>query len=80
MLEIVALIDNPKPGLGNFSLSFHRLQEFVHVLWQIPAYYSRESRKVFPSYIIEMSDLNPDHRGWKGVFPGSNPFFRHVSF
>lgn len=80
MLEIVALIDNPKPGLGNYSLSFRRLQEFVHFLWQVPAYYSRESRKVFPSYLIEMSDLNPDHHGLKGIFPGSNPFFRHVSF
>lgn len=80
MLEIVTLLDNPSPGVGNFSLSFHQLQEFVNFLWQVPAYHSKNSRKVFPSYLTEMSDINPDYHGWKRIFLGSNPFFRHVSF
>ncbi len=38
MLEIVSLLDQPSPADGHFRLSFHKLQEFVHVLWQIPAW------------------------------------------
>ena len=80
MLEIVSLLDQPSPANGHFRLSFHKLQEFVHVMWQIPAYHREDSQKVFPVYATEMSDINPDCHGWKAFFPGSNPFFRHVSY
>lgn len=80
MLEIVSLLDQPSPANAHFQLSFHKLQEFVHVLWQIPAYHAEDSQKVFPIYSTELSDMNPDRTGGKSFFPSSNPFFRHVSF
>lgn len=80
MLTIDSLIENPRPVQANFRLSFRCLQEFVHVMWQIPAYHAEASQKVFPIYSTELSDINPDRSGGKSFFPGSNPFFRHVSF
>jgi hypothetical protein len=80
MIEIVELLKSPYPKQTHFHLPLSKLRTFVDVTWKIPAYQTAESKKVMPLYTQELNDFNPDGRFPKNVFPGSNPFFRHVKF
>jgi len=80
LVTIIPLLKNPNAKNHTFRLSFRSLQKFINLTWQIPAYKNHESKKNMPLYIQELSDLNPDSRFPKNLFPGSNPFFRHVRF
>jgi hypothetical protein len=80
MIEIVELLKSPYPKQTQFHLSLKNLRTFVDVSWKIPAYKTAESKKVMPLYMQELIDFNPDGRFPKNIFPGSNPFFRHVKY
>ncbi len=63
------------PGVKS-SISLNKLKKFVNVPFYIPWYKSKESNKVFPLFMQEISDLNP-----KWNIPGlisRNPFFDHA--
>jgi hypothetical protein len=78
-IKLSALLKNPA-SKGGYRIHPRDLHHFVQVPWKIPAYYDSCSKKVFPLYLQELSDLNPDPSGIKKFFPGSHPFFRHLSF
>jgi len=64
------------PGKFN-SVSLNKLKEFVIVPYYIDWYKSSQSRKVFPIFIQELSDLNPASLQLFGVLT-RNPFFEHT--
>lgn len=78
-IELRALVKNPA-STGGYRIHPRDLHHFVQVPWKIPAYFDSCSKKVFPLYLQEWSDLNPDPSGFKKFFPGSHPFFRHLSY
>jgi len=64
------------PGrLSNVGLN--ALKEFVTAANHIPWYESRESNKVFPIYLQDVSDLNPVN-SVVSMMIGYNPFFDHT--
>ncbi len=64
-----------RPGSFN-SLNLNRLKEFVTVPYYIDWYKSKESNKIFPIFLQELSDLNPTSFHIPGVIT-RNPFFDH---
>ena len=64
------------PGHIN-TLSLNRIKEFTTVPYYIEWYRSRESRKVFPLFLQELSDLNPTSRTVPGLI-NRNPYFDHA--
>jgi hypothetical protein len=59
------------------SVTLNGLKKFVNVLYHIDWYKSSESKKVFPLFIQELSDLNPARPGLFGLI-SRNPFFDHT--
>jgi len=59
------------------NVSLNDLKEFVGVANHIPWYESRESNKVFPIYLQEISDLSPIKSFVSRVIR-HNPFFDHT--
>lgn len=59
------------------NVSLNALKEFVGVANHIPWYESKESNKVFPIYLQEVSDLNPVN-SFISKLIGHNPFFDHT--
>lgn len=80
LIEIEELLESPFPRQNHFHLPLNKLRTFVDITWKIPAYQTADSKKVMPLYTQELNDFNPDGRFPKNIFPGSNPFFRHVKF
>ena len=79
-LNLIPLIKNPDSRNSCFNITWKNLNEFISCIWRIPYYIEPESKKVMPIYLQELSDLNPDNSFPKNIFPGSNPFFRHLKF
>ena len=64
------------PGKFN-SVSLNKLKEFIVVPYYIDWYKSSQSRKVFPLFLQELSDLNPTSFQLPGILT-RNPFFEHA--
>ena len=64
------------PGKSN-SVTLNKLKKFVSFPYHIKWYRSRESRKIFPMFIQEISDLNPTNFYIPGILT-RNPFFDHA--
>ncbi|MBM3705218.1 MAG: hypothetical protein FJW66_01700 [Actinobacteria bacterium] len=63
------------PGKFN-SMTLDKLKEFVIVPYHIAWYKSSQSKKVFPLFVQEISDLNPTNFVVPGILT-RNPFFDH---
>ncbi|MEI7615270.1 MAG: GNAT family N-acetyltransferase [Actinomycetota bacterium] len=64
------------PGTKN-TISLNGIKEFVIVPYYIDWYTSRESNKIFPIFLQEISDLNPTNKQISGILT-KNPFFEHT--
>ncbi|MHB1346893.1 MAG: hypothetical protein ACYCXK_05305 [Candidatus Humimicrobiaceae bacterium] len=64
------------PGEKN-TISLDSIKEFVTVPYYIDWYRSRESNKVFPIFLQEVSDLNATNIHIPGILT-KNPFFKHT--
>ena len=64
------------PGVKN-TISLNSIKEFVTVSYYIDWYMSKESNKVFPIFLQEISDLNPTNMQIPGILT-KNPFFEHA--
>jgi len=64
------------PGKFN-SVSLNKLKEFIVVPYYIDWYKSSQSRKIFPLFLQELSDLNPASFQIPGILT-RNPFFEHA--
>ena len=64
------------PGKFN-SVSLNKLKEFIVFPYYIEWYKSSQSRKVFPLFLQELSDLNPTSFQLPGILT-RNPFFEHA--
>ncbi len=65
-----------RPGTFN-SLNLNKLKEFVTVPYYIDWYKSSKSNKIFPLFLMEISDLNPTSFQIPGIVT-RNPFFDHT--
>ena len=65
-----------RPGSFN-SLNPNKLKEFATVPYFIDWYTSKESNKIFPLFLQEISDLNPTSYRIPGILT-RNPFFDHA--
>src|SRR4030042_1913469 len=65
------------PGKFN-SVSLNKLKEFITVPYHIDWYKSAKSRKVFPLFLQELSDLNPASFFRTPGILTRNPFFEHA--
>jgi hypothetical protein len=74
------LLEINQEKVSRFTLRISALKKFVSVPWHISWYRGKESQKVFPLLMQEMTDLNPDFKNFKRFFPGFNPFFKHLEF
>lgn len=64
------------PGHTN-TLSLNDIKEFLTVPYYIEWYRSPDSRKVFPLFLQELSDLNPTSKIVPGLI-SRNPYFDHA--
>ncbi len=64
------------PSVSN-SVSMNKLKEFTTIPYFIDWYSSESSKKVFPIFFQEISDLNPTSFQIPGVLT-RNPFFDHT--
>jgi len=64
------------PYVSN-SVSLNKLKEFITIPYFIDWYSSKSSKKVFPIFFQEISDLNPTSFQIPGVLT-RNPFFDHT--
>ncbi len=64
------------PGASS-SVTLNNLKEFVCIPYFIKWYFSSESEKIFPIFLQEISDLNPNKTGLSFLVP-RNPFFNHT--
>ncbi|MDD3521117.1 MAG: hypothetical protein PHU65_07800 [Actinomycetota bacterium] len=64
------------PDTSN-SVTLNSLKKFVSIPYFIKWYFSSESKKVFPIFLQEISDLNPNKTGLSFLVP-RNPFFNHT--
>ncbi|MCL5069515.1 MAG: hypothetical protein M1308_01240 [Actinobacteria bacterium] len=64
------------PGKFN-SVTLNKLKEFIVVPYFIDWYKSSQSRKIFPLFLQELSDLNPTSFRFPGILT-HNPFFDHA--
>jgi hypothetical protein len=64
------------PGASS-SVTLNGLKEFVSVPYHIKWYFGSESNKIFPLFLQEISDLNPNKTGLSFLVP-RNPFFNHA--
>ena len=63
------------PG-GKTTVALNGIKEFVTVPYYINWYRSKESKKIFPIFLQEISDLNPTNKQIPGILT-KNPFFNH---
>ncbi|MHB1375805.1 MAG: GNAT family N-acetyltransferase [Candidatus Humimicrobiaceae bacterium] len=63
------------PG-GKTTIALNGIKEFVTVPYYINWYRSNESKKIFPIFLQEISDLNPTNKQIPGILT-KNPFFDH---
>ncbi len=63
------------PGIFN-SVSLNKLKEFIVIPYFINWYKSKQSNKIFPLFLQELSDLNPTKFQIPGILT-RNPFFDH---
>src|SRR4030065_2909643 len=64
------------PGKFN-SLNLNKIKEFITVPYYVEWYRSSESKKVFPLFLQELSDLNPTNFKIPGMIT-RNTFFNHA--
>jgi hypothetical protein len=64
------------PGHIN-TLSLNRIKEFAAIPYHIEWYRGPDSRKVFPLFLQELSDLNPTSQRIPGLIT-RNPYFDHA--
>jgi len=64
------------PGYTN-TLSLSSIKEFLTVPYYIKWYRSPDSRKIFPLFLQELSDLNPTSKIVPGLI-SRNPYFDHA--
>src|SRR4030042_5298919 len=64
------------PGKFN-SLNLNKIKEFITVPYYVEWYRSSESKKVFPLFLQELSDLNPTNFKIPGMI-ARNTFFDHT--
>lgn len=86
-LSRVEIADNKKTAtikaLGEYvpghinTLSLSRIKEFTTIPYYIEWYKSPDSRKVFPLFLQELSDLNPTNQKIPGLIT-RNPYFDHT--
>ncbi len=59
------------------SVTLNSLKEFVSIPYFIKWYFSAESKKVFPIFLQEIADLNPNKTSLSFLI-SKNPFFYHT--
>lgn len=64
------------PGTKS-RIALNNIKEFVIVPYFIDWYKSKESNKIFPIFMQEISDLNPTNKQIPGILT-KNPFFEHT--
>jgi len=64
------------PGHTN-TLSLNKIKEFVTIPYHIEWYKTPGSRKIFPLFLQELSDLNPTLKTLPGLIT-RNPYFDHT--
>ena len=63
------------PGHIN-TLSLNKIKEFITVPYHINWYRTSDSKKIFPLFLQELSDLNPTSKTIPGLI-SRNPYFDH---
>lgn len=59
------------------GLNLNRIKEFTTVPYHIDWYRTRDSKKIFPLFLQELSDLNPTSKTVPGLIT-RNPYFDHA--